>query len=124
MSTWTGGMLDNGGVAWNKYLETPNATYGAHADAVTFWNREKGDCLRIASMSRLPSAATQQHMALRFSHQPSGIEAVAFSVTGTELQPKHNLCRYLPSRQDLWAPFEAAPGKISASYALQALGYD
>ena len=83
-------MLDNGGVAWNKYLETPNATYGAHADAVTFWNREKGDCLRIASMSRLPSAATQQHMALRFSHQPSGIEAVAFSVTGTELQPKHN----------------------------------
>ena len=124
MSTWTGGMLDNGGVAWNKYLETPNATYGAHADAVTFWNREKGDCLRIASMSRLPSAATQQHMALRFSHQPSGIEAVAFSVTGTELQPKHNLCRYLPSRQDLWAPFEAAPGKISASYTLQALGYD
>jgi hypothetical protein len=63
-------------------------------------------------------------MAMRFSHQPSGIEAVAFSVTGTELKPKHNLRRYLPSRQDLWAPFEAAPGKISASYTLQALGYD
>ncbi len=47
MGTWTGAMLDNGGVAWNKYLETPNATYGAHANAVTFWNREKGDCLRI-----------------------------------------------------------------------------
>ena len=31
MTTWTGGMLDDGGVAWNKYLETPNATYGAHA---------------------------------------------------------------------------------------------
>ena len=41
MSTWTGGMLDDGGVAWNKYLETPNATYGAHAGGVTFWNREK-----------------------------------------------------------------------------------
>ncbi len=42
MSTWTGGLLDNGGVAWNKYLETPNATYGAHAGGVTFWNRENG----------------------------------------------------------------------------------
>lgn len=63
-------------------------------------------------------------MAMRFSHQPSGIEAVAFSVTGAELQPKHNLRRFLPSRQDLWAPFEVAPGKISASYTLQALDYD
>ena len=48
---------------------------------------------------------------MRFSHQPSGIEAVAFSVTGTELQPKHNLRRFHPSRQDLWAPFEVSAGQ-------------
>ncbi len=135
MGTWTGGMLDNGGVAWNKYLETPNATYGAHADAVTFWNREQNDCLRITSLSRLTPAATptgnrgdasasKPQLAMRFSHQPSGVEAVAFSVTGTELQPKHSLSRFHPSRQDLWAPFEAAPGKLRASYTLQALEYD
>jgi hypothetical protein len=157
MSTWTGGMLDDGGVAWNKYLETPNATYGAHAGAVTFWNRQKSDCLRITSASpskvgrtvsstsgegqRAPTSGTSSdhrgalgtarptgeplgHMAMRFSHQPSGIEAVAFSVTGTELQPKHDLRRFHPSRQDLWAPFEAAPDKISAKYTLQALDYD
>jgi hypothetical protein len=121
MSTWTGGMLDNGGVAWNKYLETPNATYGAHAGAVTFWNREQGDCLRIKKMG---TAAPLQHLAMRFSRQPSGIEAAAFSVTGTELQPKHNLRRFLASRQDLWEPFEVAPGKLSAKYTLQALDYD
>jgi hypothetical protein len=119
MNTWTGGMLEDGGVAWNKYLETPNATYGAHAGAVTFWNREAGDCLRISSVSRLKIG----HMAMRFSHQPSGIETAAFSVTDTELEPKQNLRRYQPSRQDLWAPFEAAPGKISASYTLQAFDY-
>ena len=146
MSTWTGGMLDNGGVAWNKYLETPNATYGAHADGVTFWNREKGDCLRIkivGQASRLPNErpvpapnagetpgkagetpAPLQHTAMRFSHQPSGIQAVAFSVTGAELQPKHNLCRFLPSGQDLWAPFEVTPGKTSVTYTLQALDYN
>ena len=145
MSTWTGGMLDDGGVAWNKYLETPNATYGAHADAVTFWNREQGDCLRVKKVgqaSRLPNgrfapepntgetpagpagtAGLLSQMALRFSHQPSGIEAVAFSVTGSERQPKHNLRRYNRSQQDLWGPFEVAPGKISASYTLQALNY-
>ena len=125
MSTWTGGMLDNGGVAWNKYLETPNATYGAHAGAVTFWNREKNDCLRIAECEpKAGPALAKQHLAMRFSRQPSGIEAVAFSVTDTELQPKHDLCRFLPSRQDLWAPFEVKPGKISAKYTLQALDYD
>jgi hypothetical protein len=146
MTTWTGGMLDDGGVAWNKYLETPNATYGAHADAVSFWNREQGDCLRISVVgqaSRLSegrlalrpvagetpamtagTAAPLRHTAMRFSHQPSGIEAVAFSVTDNELKPKHNLRRFLPSQQDLWAPFEVAPGKTSANYTLQALDYD
>ncbi len=68
-------MLDNGGVAWNKYLETPNATYGAHAGAVTFWNREKGDCLRIKNVNAAPELASRRqppYMAMRFSHQPSG----------------------------------------------------
>ncbi len=146
MATWTGGMLDDGGVAWNKYLETPNATYGAHAGAVTFWNRERGDCLRITRVgqaSRLPygglgsdsnagetpagaaeTAALPSPCAMRFSHQPSGIEAVAFSVTDSELKPKHNLCRYLSSRQDLWAPFEVTPGRLSVTYSLEALDYN
>lgn len=61
---------------------------------------------------------------MRFSHQPSGIEAVAFSVPGIELAPKHDLCRFLPSRQDLWAPFQVTPGKTSVTYTLQALDYD
>src|ERR1039458_7389479 len=112
-------MLDNGGVAWNKYLETPNATYGAHADGVTFWNREKGDCLCIKNVGQAGTAGLLSHTAMRFSHQPSGIEAVAFSVTGAELKPKHNLSRFLASRQDLWAPFQVAPGKTRVPYTLQ-----
>jgi hypothetical protein len=146
MTSWTGGMVDDGGVAWNKYLETKNATYGAHAGAVTFWNRERGDCLRIRNLSLLAStlrsAATEDgsaatpsrvgepqsgggpNVALRFSHEPSGIETVAFSVTESELKPKHDLCRYLASRQDLWAPVEVAPGHVSVQYSLEALDYD
>jgi hypothetical protein len=45
-------------------------------------------------------------------------------VTDRELKPKHDLCRYLPSRQDLWAPFEVMPGPLSVKYSLQSLDYD
>jgi alpha-L-rhamnosidase/Glycosyl hydrolase 2 galactose-binding domain-like/Bacterial alpha-L-rhamnosidase 6 hairpin glycosidase domain len=128
MSTWTGGLLDNGGVAWNKYLETPSATYVAHADAVTFWNRDSADCLRVKRLGqpsvRAGTAATTPSLALRFSRQPTGIEAVAFSVTPQELRPKHELRRYHRSLQDLWAPFSVTPGKTSVTYGLQALNYD
>ncbi|MEI9962678.1 MAG: hypothetical protein WDM76_16645 [Limisphaerales bacterium] len=68
MSTWTGGMLDNGGVVWNKYLETPNATYGTHAGTVTFWNREQNDCLRIT-----PALSKDQFGTVRFSHQTNDV---------------------------------------------------
>ena len=117
MGTWTGGMLDNGGVAWNRYLETPNATLGMHARSVTFWNQESADALRISA------SAGNSHTALRFSHQPAGSALAVFSVTDAVLATKHELCRYLANRQDLWAPFEVKPGETTVTCALQALNY-
>ena len=90
MSTWTGGMLDDGGVVWNKYLETTNATYGAHAGAVTFWNREQRNCLRI-----VPTLPKHQHGAVRFSHQPNDIFSFNYVFSGEVLKPRHDLCRFL-----------------------------
>jgi hypothetical protein len=119
MSAWTGGLLGDGGVVWNKYLETTNGTYGAHTDAVTFWNRQQGDCLRI-----IPTLPKDQHGAVRFSHQPNNIFSFNYVVSGEELKPKHGLCRYLARQQDLWAPFNVAPGEVSVEFALQALDYD
>lgn len=117
LSTWTGGMLDNGGVAWNRYLETPNATLGMHAGAVTFWNRDSADALRIGAR------AADSQTALRFSRQPAGTELTVFSVTDAELAPKNNLCRFLANRQDLWAPFTVQPGETTVAYTLEALDY-
>ena len=119
MSMWTGGMLDNGGVVWNKYLETPNATYGAHAGAVTFWNRERSDCLRI-----IPNLPKNQFGSVRFSHQTNNVFSFNYVVSGEELKPKHNLNRFLPHRQDLWRPFEAGVGEVTVEFALQALDYN
>jgi hypothetical protein len=119
MATWTGGMLDNGGVVWNKYLDTPNATYGAHASAVTFWNRDQHDCLRIT-----PSLANNQKGSVRFSHQTNDLFSFNFVVSNEELKPKHDLCRYLSDKQDLWAPFQTTAGAVTAEFTLQALDYD
>jgi len=119
LSTWTGGMLDNGGVVWNKYLGTPDATYGAHAGTVILWNREHGDCLRIA-----PTLPKGQCGAVRFSHQRDGVFSFNYVVSSEELKPKHDFRRFLPNRQDLWAPFQAGAGEVSAEFTLQALDYD
>jgi hypothetical protein len=117
LSTWTGGMLDNGGVAWNRYLDTPNATLGMHAGTVTFWNKDSGDALRVSA-----NAGSSQ-TAMRFSHQPSGAELSVFSVTESELESRNNLRRFLSNRQDLWAPFTIRPSETRATYTLQALDY-
>jgi len=119
MSTWTGGMLDNGGVVWSKYLDTPNATYGAHAGAVTFWNRSQNDGLRI-----VPTVAPDQHGTVRFSHQPGDVFSFNYVVSREERKPAHDLRRFLSDRQDLWAPFAVAPGDVSAEFSLQAFNYD
>ena len=119
MSTWTGGILDNGGVVWNKYLETPNATYGAHAGTVTFWNREQHDCLRI-----IPTLPKDQYGTVRFSHQTNNFFSFNYVVSGEEQKPKHNLNRFLSDQQDLWAPFQVRAGEFSVEFALQALDYN
>src|SRR5690606_18938721 len=47
LNTWEGGILDNGGMVWCKYLSSPNDTYGVHTGGVTFWNEDEEDGLRI-----------------------------------------------------------------------------
>lgn len=119
MSTWTGGILGNGGVVWNKYLENPNATYGAHNGTVTFWNQEHHDCLRIT-----PALSGNQQGAARFSHQTNHTFSFNYILSGEELKPKHGLNRYLSDRQDLWAPFKVDSRDVSAEFTLAALDYD
>lgn len=119
MTTWTGGLLDTGGVVWNRYLETPDATYGAHAGTVTFWNREKRDCLRIT-----PNLPNGSHGSVRFSHGKDGRFTFHHSVSAVERKPKHALCRFLPDRQDLWAPFRVEAGDVDVRFTLRALDYD
>jgi len=119
MSTWTGALLGQGGVAWCKLFDKPNATYGVHTDEVTFWNRTERTCLRIS-----PSDASGRHFAVRFSRQPNNVFAFAQGVTEERLEPKHALRRFLRDRQDIWAPWKVRPGVLAVELTLQALDYE
>ncbi|MGH7951504.1 MAG: hypothetical protein ACREFE_06255, partial [Limisphaerales bacterium] len=118
MSIWTGGLLDNGGVIWNKYLDKTNATYGAHFGTVTFWNSQSNDCLRIS-----PILPDNQFGAGRFSRQPDGVCSFNYLISGAELKPKYNLKRFLGNRQDLWSPFRVKPSEVSVEFKLKTLNY-
>lgn len=118
LSTWTGGMLDNGGVIWNKYLDKTNATYGAHFGTVTFWNSQSNDCLRIT-----PDLPPNQFGAGRFSRQSNGVFSFNYVISGEELKSKHDFRRFLANRQDLWSPFRVKPSEVSVQFTLKALDY-
>ncbi|MEK7684684.1 MAG: hypothetical protein AAB466_04610 [Verrucomicrobiota bacterium] len=119
MQTWTGALLGHGGVAWGKLFDSPNASYGVHTGAVTFWNKDKRACLRI-----IPQAQDRKKVAVRFSRQPSGIFSFNYSVTDQELATKHGNSRFLHQQQDVWAPFKISPGKVIVEYTLSAHDYD
>src|SRR3546814_13642016 len=76
LNTWTGGILDNGGMVWCKYLSSPKDTYGVHTGGVTFWNEDEEDGLRIATR-----VTDDQCIAAKHSHHAGG----AFAFTHLEL---------------------------------------
>lgn len=114
MDTWTGGLLDTGGVAWCRFL-SPGSSYGAHAGEVTFFNPAAGACLCIT-----PVVQDGTHVASRFSHQPTGLFSFVQSVTSRELTTKYKLRRFNRSL-DLWAPFQVEPGTVQVDLGLQVL---
>ena len=120
MDTWTGALLDNGGVAWCKFLETSGASLGQHTGTISLWNRQTNSLLRI-----VPGNSTGNNFACRFTHQPTGLFTVCQSVTKQELQPKYNLSRYLSNRQDVWQSFTVKQGDTTnVTNNLIPLAYD
>jgi hypothetical protein len=119
MSSWTGALLGHGGVAWCKLFDAPNATYGVHGGEVVLWNKETQAGLRISPQARQPSK-----MALRFSRQPDGVFSLSYYLSHKPLAPKHGLSRFLHNAQDVWAPFEVKPGKLTVEYSLAAFDYE
>lgn len=118
LNTWKGGILDNGGMVWCKYLSSPHDTYGVHTGGVTFWNEDEEDGLRIA-----PRVNDDQFIAAKYSHHEGGAFAFTHLVTDTELGQRYNLSRFVHQKADVFAPFDVARGKTEVTYELAYINY-
>lgn len=119
MSTWTGGLLGHGGVAWCRLFDQPGATYGVHTGSVTFWNNDSRAALRIT-----PRVPARTQVATRFSRQTNDAFVCSYTVSQQPMVTSHGLSRFLHNRQDVWAPFRVRRGSVSVEFSLEALDYD
>ncbi|WP_173003128.1 hypothetical protein [Chitinophaga sp. SYP-B3965] len=117
LSVWKGGIMDNGGMIWCKYLKEVNDTYGVHTGGVTFWNADSGDALRI-------TAKTNNAIATKYSHSPKGEFTCTQLITNTPLQQRYDLSRFVSKKADVFAPFEVKKGTITATFELQYVDYN
>lgn len=118
MKMWTGAILDNGGVAWNKLLESKNMSYGAHAGKVLLWNESDDRCLEIE-----PGDLGDQYQATRFSHNPDDSHSFVHTLSDSELETRVNLSRFLRDSQLLWKPFQVSNETKTVSYRMTAPSY-
>ncbi|HSO86517.1 MAG TPA: hypothetical protein VLQ91_08215 [Draconibacterium sp.] len=118
MQTWTGAILDNGGVAWNRLLESKNMTYGSHAGKVLFWNESDDRCLEID-----PIATGDQQIASRFSHNSDDTQSFVHTLSDSVLETRVNLSRFLSDSQEVWKPFGINNETKTVTYRISAPGY-
>jgi hypothetical protein len=119
MTTWTGALLGDGGVAWCKLFIHPDDSYGVHNGTAAFWNKDERAGLRVA-----PRSPTGGEIAVRFSRQPSGVFSAGYSVSAGKLLTRQHLARFRADSQEIWQPFPVAVGKMSVELALSAFEYN
>ncbi len=118
MKMWTGAILDNGGVAWNRLLESTNMTYGSHAGNVLFWNAGDDRCLEIQAIN-----TGNQNLATRFSHNSDDTYSFVQTLSDSVLETRVNLSRFLPNSQAVWKPFSINNEIATVSYRISAPSY-
>ena len=117
LSVWKGGILDNGGMVWCKYLRDVNDTYGVHTGGVTFWNPDTGNALRIEAKSE------GRHLAAKYSQSDKKEFVCTHFVTDEELEPRYNLNRFVHQRADVFTPFDVQKGDVNMTLEMEYVDY-
>ena len=118
IDTWTGAVLDNGGVAWMKLLDRDGRTLGTHSGTVTFWDRIGNDCLRI-----VPLPGKGMYAADCFRKRSDGEVIFCNEIALEAMKPKYDLQNFR-NAGDVWKNFHVDPGIVSVTYRISALDYD
>jgi tetratricopeptide (TPR) repeat protein len=113
LNTWKGGILDNGGMVWCKYLKNVNDTYGVHTGGVTFWNANTGDGLKITA-----KPGTGSTIAAKYSQSDKNEFTCQQIVSNEPLNQRYDLSRFVSQKADVFAPFKINKGRITVQYEL------
>jgi len=116
-SVWKGGIFDNGGMVWCKYLRR-NDTYGVHTGGVTFWNPETGNAFCIT-----PTKDKSKHIAAKYTQTELGEFACTQYLTDTELEQRYHQERFVSRRTNVFAPVKISKGNVTLSLDLQYVNY-
>lgn len=117
LSVWKGGILDNGGVVWCKYLKDINDTYGVHTGGITFWNPNNGDALRIKTKSN------EKYIAAKYSQSAKKEFVCTYFATEQELEPRYNLSRFVNQKSDVFSPFNVQKKKVDMTIEMEYVDY-
>jgi hypothetical protein len=118
MDTWKGGIIDNGGMVWCKYLSRVNDTYGVHTGGVTFWEPVSGNAVQIAARAEKGLATSS-----KFSHSDKNEFTFTQMVSDTVLGQRYNLSRFVSGKADVFAAHRVTKGTIKVSLTLAYVDY-
>ena len=120
MSVWKGGIFDNGGMVWCKYLDRNRCAYGVHTAGVTFWNPDNNRSFRIT-----PALPDGWFPAAKYMQNEAGEFVCSQYVTGEILGQRYQQERFVGrGRTDVFAPFGADKGEVTISLDLQSIDYE
>ena len=119
MQTWDGAILSNGGVAWCRFLEKENFTYGVHASGITFWNKSNNSCFRI-----IPEIGKDIFPAVSFTHSQNDVLGVVQTYSDSAITTRYGLRRFIETGSDVFNPVSVKKSSVNISYFLESLSYD
>jgi len=117
LETWKGGIIDNGGMVWCKYLSKPQDTYSVHTAGTTFWNADSGDGLSITAKSK------GNQLASKYAQNDRHEFTFTQLVTKQPLQQRYNLSRFVSGKHDVFAAFDSGTAQIKATFELEYIDY-
>ena len=119
MNLWKGGIIDNGGMVWCKYLSSANDTYGVHTGGVTFWEPSSGDALQIATVGNNDS-----YLAATFSNNGKNEFSFTQMVSNSPLQQRYHLSRFVSGKPDVFASHDISKKTQAISLNLTYIDYN
>ncbi|MDE1190934.1 MAG: hypothetical protein PW786_02160 [Arachidicoccus sp.] len=119
MSVWKGGIINNGGMVWCKYLGETGDTYGVHTGGTIFWNDQSGDGLSIEG-----KGWNNEFIATKYSHGKNDEFVCTQSVSHEPFEQRYRLDRFVRGKANVFIPVTVKKEEeISATFEIKYIDY-